>query len=371
MAIWFGEPSGTLYVTEGPEDALTLREAGYAFVACSVSSGNMCNLTIPEGIQHVIIFQDNDEAGEKAAKKAAHAYAAQAKEVLIAKAPDGIKDANQLLQERDVEAVRKAVANATKSEAPKQEEESDDPSDGSEAGSEPFKRVGGKIDVKHPDNCRIALSRMGVVLKFDTRSKQIMLSGPDDLPLRCATDADLNKFRMQIKIRFKFLIEKNLFKDFVDYIAHQNPYEPLKERIESVTWDGKHRIDTFLIDYAGADNNEYIKAVTRLMFLGAIKRVYRPGTKFDHVIVLEGPQGCGKSLLIRKLAMEDEYFTDNIDFKADTRTVIERTLGNCSPPGCCSQWAVSTLPPARQVRIAATALRPRKTPVAVTEQTAA
>jgi RHS repeat-associated protein len=50
---------------------------------------------------------------------------------------------------------------------------------------------------------------------------------------------------------------------------------------------------------------------------------------------------------------------------------IDAYCSNCSPPGCCSQCAVSTLPPARQVRIAATAVRPRKTPVAVTEQTAA
>ena len=111
-AIWLGSETDTLVIVEGPEDGLSLREAGCPFVACAITAGNMANLTIPAAVKRVILFQDNDEAGEKAAKMAAAKYAKQGLEVLIAKPPLPIKDANDLLRERGADAVRQAIADA-------------------------------------------------------------------------------------------------------------------------------------------------------------------------------------------------------------------------------------------------------------------
>lgn len=70
-AIWLGSEADTLVIVEGPEGGLSVREAGCSFVACTIAAGNMTNLTIPAGVERVILFQDNDEAGEKAARTAA------------------------------------------------------------------------------------------------------------------------------------------------------------------------------------------------------------------------------------------------------------------------------------------------------------
>ena len=111
-AIWLGSEADTLVIAEGPEDGLSLREAGCPFVACAITAGNMANLTIPAAVKRVILFQDNDEAGEKAAKKAAAKYVSQGLEVLIAKPPLPIKDANDLLRERGADAVKQTFADA-------------------------------------------------------------------------------------------------------------------------------------------------------------------------------------------------------------------------------------------------------------------
>ena len=49
-----------------------------------------------------------------------------------------------------------------------------------------------------------------------------------------------------------------------------------------------------------------------MMFLGAVMRIYEPGSKFDNMVVLLGPQGCGKSTFVRRMALDDAFFTDSV-----------------------------------------------------------
>ena len=63
-------------------------------------------------------------------------------------------------------------------------------------------------------------------------------------------------------------------------------------------WDKAERLETVLIDYLGAEDSPYVRAVTRKALCAAYMRVYHPGIKFDTMIVLNGAQGIGKSTLI-------------------------------------------------------------------------
>lgn len=67
-------------------------------------------------------------------------------------------------------------------------------------------------------------------------------------------------------------------------------------------WDGVPRLGGMLTDYLGADDNEFVQAVSRKMLVAAVARTYNPGTPFDHIIFLFGPSGIGKSMLLLKLA---------------------------------------------------------------------
>ena len=64
-------------------------------------------------------------------------------------------------------------------------------------------------------------------------------------------------------------------------------------------WDGKERLDTWLVDLCGAQDNPATRWAGAYMFGGPITRAYQPGFKFDVMPVLIGPQGCGKSSLVR------------------------------------------------------------------------
>lgn len=91
-------------------------------------------------------------------------------------------------------------------------------------------------------------------------------------------------------------------------------------------WDGECRVDTLLIDYLGASDTPYTRAATRKTLCAAVSRVRNPGVKFDTMLVLNGPQGIGKSTLIAKLA--GEWFSDSLSL-GDTKdkTAAEKLQG--------------------------------------------
>ena len=90
----------------------------------------------------------------------------------------------------------------------------------------------------------------------------------------------------------------------------EKPYNPIKEYFKKLTWDGKKRIDTLLVDYLGAKDSEFVRAVTRKTLCAAVARVYEPGIKFDNILVLNGPQGIGKSTIFSILGKE--WYSDSL-----------------------------------------------------------
>lgn len=96
--------------------------------------------------------------------------------------------------------------------------------------------------------------------------------------------------------------------DAVNVVAQQNKFHPVREYLESCTWDGVPRVDTLLIDYLGAEDNAYTRAVTRKTLVAAVARIFRPGCKFDYMLTLRGRQGIGKSAIIAKLG--GPWFSD-------------------------------------------------------------
>ena len=103
-------------------------------------------------------------------------------------------------------------------------------------------------------------------------------------------------------------------------------YHPIKEYLATLKWDGVPRLDTLLIDYLGAEDNPYVRAVTRKTLVAAIARIYRPGIKFDSVLVLNGEQGMGKSTLFSILGRE--WFSDSLSISdMKDKTAPEKLQG--------------------------------------------
>lgn len=87
-------------------------------------------------------------------------------------------------------------------------------------------------------------------------------------------------------------------------------FNPVQEYLKSCKWDGVPRLDTLFIDYLGAADNLYTRAVTRKAFTAAVARAMTPGCKYDNMVILSGPQGIGKSTLLSTMA--GDWFNDSI-----------------------------------------------------------
>lgn len=99
-------------------------------------------------------------------------------------------------------------------------------------------------------------------------------------------------------------------RDALGVIMKRHRHHPVREFLDSLEWDGIDRLETLLIDYLGAEDSEYVRAVTRKTFTAAVKRIYQPGCKFDYMLTLIGPQGVGKSYILNKLG--GEWFSDSL-----------------------------------------------------------
>ncbi|MCA6481236.1 MAG: hypothetical protein IM557_11630 [Chitinophagaceae bacterium] len=103
--------------------------------------------------------------------------------------------------------------------------------------------------------------------------------------------------------------------DFIYHLQEFIAYEPLQEYMKEAeqAWDNIPRVRNLFINLLGAEDNDNIREFTELFFRAGVARTFDPGCKFDEMIVLIGKQGIAKSTLLRKLAIEDCFYTDSLN----------------------------------------------------------
>jgi predicted P-loop ATPase len=100
-------------------------------------------------------------------------------------------------------------------------------------------------------------------------------------------------------------------RDALDTYMVRHTVHPVREYLKGLEWDGLERLDTLFIDYLGAPDNEYVREVTRKALLACVYRIMRPGVKFDNALVLVGPEGKKKSMILDNLGKG--WFSDSFN----------------------------------------------------------
>ena len=166
---------------------------------------------------------------------------------------------------------------------------------------------------------------MGAELSYNVFTDQYVIEM--NATKKIVNDAAVDDLWAAIDRKFNVMFDDALFYKVVKIVAREKSFHPVKDHLLELKWDGKKRVDTWLIDYCSAEDTKFNRAVGKIMLVAAVRRVMSPGCKFDEIVILEGPQGRGKSTLLSTLAMKQEWFTDTVPIDGDSKKFIEQLRG--------------------------------------------
>lgn len=194
-----------------------------------------------------------------------------------------------------------------------------------------------KLELDKKGAIKDTLTNISIILRFDPKLKSIvfnqfknMIDVINELPWPQVkpgwSDTDIACAKLYFEQTYG-IWSPTKFKDaLLGVVSVDRLYHPVKDYLGSLKWDGIERLDTLLIDYLGAEDTPYVRAVTRKTLVAAVARIYKPGIKFDSILVLNGAQGIGKSTLFARLG--GPWYSDSLSISdMKDKTAPEKLQG--------------------------------------------
>nr|WP_232474850.1 virulence-associated E family protein [Roseomonas rubea] len=128
---------------------------------------------------------------------------------------------------------------------------------------------------------------------------------PYPRPLR---DTDVSALQEWLQRAGLAGLSKDVTHQAVEARASELAFHPVRGSLEACRWDGTPRVNTWLAAHLGAELTDYTSAVGRMFLVALVARIFEPGCKADYMMILEGPQGAGKSSACRILG--GPWFSD-------------------------------------------------------------
>ena len=136
------------------------------------------------------------------------------------------------------------------------------------------------------------------------------------------TDTDVKYLLLYFEQNYGLTSEKKMTAA-LSIVANENCYHPIQDVLNGLVWDGTPRIRSCLHHFLGAEVSDYVEEMLKHFLLGAIRRVFSPGSKYEEMLCLVGGQGAGKSSFFRLLAIRDEWFSDDLKKLDDDRVFLK------------------------------------------------
>lgn len=348
----------TVFYTEGEKDVNTLMEKGYTAVTCGGSGDWKSDASILFQNANVIVLADNDKPGGKLASTVVKDLKGIVKSIkIIVPMPNTPKaditdyfEAGHTVEEfknliktgDDTESICANVQQDQKQDTGKKRsviQKSKDEVAGGPALvfkflDRNYDEDGNVKSVKQlVHNFEIVMdkdSRFAGKIRLNEFAQQPYLYGsvPWENENNCRAWSSHDDSALFSLIQADYgLKSRQDFADALKNVSMRNKFHPVRELLDSLTWDGKEHIRSLLPEYLGAEDSDYTYQVMRLWMLGAVSRVYKPGSKFDYTIILQGSQGIGKSTFLKLMALDDSWFNDSLD-SLDSDKAVQSLTGS-------------------------------------------
>ena len=166
-------------------------------------------------------------------------------------------------------------------------------------------------------------------IRYNAFTNNITVEGfPWWLDAHTIQDVDMFNMRQMVSEGYG-LSNKEDLRQAIAIVAFRNQFHPVRDLLNGLEWDGVSRISNLFPKYLGAERSDYTTIVTLILLHGVIQRVFNPGVKFDLVLILVDPkQGTGKSTICRFIALDDEWFTDQLGSLENLSKAYETISGH-------------------------------------------
>jgi predicted P-loop ATPase len=148
-----------------------------------------------------------------------------------------------------------------------------------------------------------------LIKELPARGSRSADNQPGSLP-RPVRDTDATRVQEYLQWLGLPRIGKDSIFQAIDLRADECAFHPLRDYLDGLEWDSCRRVDEWLSRYLGADPTPYVDAIGEMFICSMVKRIFEPGCQADYLLVLEGPQGSGKSSACRILG--GDYFSDSL-----------------------------------------------------------
>jgi putative DNA primase/helicase len=180
----------------------------------------------------------------------------------------------------------------------------------------------GKLDADRKGNYYSTIDNMVLIIENDPVLKNTIAY--DEFEQRAIAERDLPWRKVTHETRYltdrdddnlshylekAYNISSPKMEKALNVVYERHRFHPVRDYLKKLQWDGRERVETLFIDYLGAEDSEYTRAVTRKMLAAAVTRVFRPGCKMDYSLITVGAQGQKKSELINRLGRQ--WFSDS------------------------------------------------------------
>lgn len=176
-------------------------------------------------------------------------------------------------------------------------------------------------------NAVLALRKLELAFSYDRFNYRKMVEGRvvEDVDGEVSDDICV-ALRALVIEEFDFDPGAENVRDAVSQLCIQNSFHPVRQMLDALAWDGVPRLDHILVRYFGAEDTPFIRKVGAITLIAAVRRVRQPGVKFDQALILEGPQGSGKSSALEILA-GPKFHSDQEILTLDTQGQMQMLEG--------------------------------------------
>jgi predicted P-loop ATPase len=179
----------------------------------------------------------------------------------------------------------------------------------------------GRIIPKNQENIRRSITLLNHHLSYNEFADKLLM---DDKLLE---DPQWIPLCLEIERAHGYQPPVDYFQMVIKDLCWRNRFHPVREYLNRLEWDQQPRVDEWLIHAGRAADTPYVRAVSAIMLIAAVRRIRHPGSKYDEMVVWESPQGQNKSSAAAALCHDPDWFSDDLRLNLHAQQLIEATLG--------------------------------------------